>query len=257
MSLITTPSLNTIVPLVPDAIRLKTIEHNIFPPPSIALLLPLIWVTHIPPFCDAPLFCFALHFSENVFHTAWQLLQYQHPKVPVPILHFAHFLHCSIPLSHFTLIMIFLRKKDCKQFVPSLLATFLVVRWTVPRENYSSASAPSRGSRPIFYCPMTISTPPCGYQTSSTSENIFQSQTITHPITDNPEVIPGGFKKKTPTDLHSLPPSLTAHSAHTAISTLIDTAQHPLPKNLTSFDGTQLVLLTSFCIGISDSLLTH
>ena len=121
ISVITTPSLNSVRPLFPDAIPLKTIERLIFPPPSIAVLLPLIWVTHILPFCNAPLFCTALLLSNSVFRTTWPLVQCHHSTVPLPILHYAHFLHWSIPPSHFVLLMLLLRTKNRKRFIPSLL----------------------------------------------------------------------------------------------------------------------------------------
>ena len=226
VSLKTTPTLDTILPLFPDAIPLKVMERTIFPPPSIALLIPLLWIRNILPFCNPALFSTAILLSKSVFQATWPLLQYHHKHVPVPILHFAAFLKCSIPLSHFTALLLFLRRKNHHRYIRSDLAKTLF-SWcvgpypgkTVPRPQ------PPLGGRWRYAAVQHQ------HQISHAKKRPLQPARC--PRAKKPSTHCSSTQKsllcshKRPADTHMLPQSLTAQ---TALSTLTAIAQDPLPK---------------------------
>ena len=100
-------------------------QDTIFPPPTIRSSLPLLWVRYSIPFCSPPEFCTAVLLSKSIFVSIWPILQYHHSSVPCLILAFASFIGCSVPLQHFSLLLLYFRRLNHKRWVRSALAKTL------------------------------------------------------------------------------------------------------------------------------------
>ena len=142
---VSTPTLDSILPIFPNAILLKTTERTIFPPPSMSLLLPLLGVQQVLYFCCPSFFSTTILISKSLFFATWHLLQYHDRTVVFPFLCFASFMNCSVPLNHFIILMIFLRCKNGKRDICSALAKILF-SWCVGK-GCAMSPAPTRSWR--------------------------------------------------------------------------------------------------------------
>ena len=181
---------------------------------------------HVITYCSPPAFCTAVLLSKSIFVSIWPILQYHHLSVPSPILIFASFISCSVPLRHFTLLLLYFRRTNHKKWIRSALAKTLF-SWCVgpfPGKCTPRPLPPSGGHwryHAVHHQPphhKKCSRPPSVIHSKPKRPHL-QSQT---PLKSFPTTT-----GKRPIDSHMLPQSLTPQ---TALNALMDIAHHPLPK---------------------------